>query len=236
MERLRDTTSTGLSRSGIRAIAMVLMALGIVGRSIFQNRLLGLATISLVLQCMEACGVPLFAFLLVEGFQHTSNLKNYVLRVAGVAVLSELPYNLAMSGKLWDTGTRNPVFAMVVGLIMLYMYQYYSEKTVTNALIKALVTVAALIWPVMLSIDFGVCLVILVCVLWAFRRKPLYRNIAGATASVVCSLTSPFFLAAPMSFLVIHFSNGEIGNENRKVNYLAYPVLLLVIGLLAKFI
>ena len=38
-----------------------------------------------------------------------------------------------------------------------------------------------------------------------------------------------------IGFLAIHFYNGEEGNSSRLVNYLFYPVTLLVIGLIAKF-
>ena len=258
MERLRENRSSGITGNAVRAIAMLLLVMGIVGRSVLQNRLLGLgvlsmeelltamqnsestmtiATVSLVFQAMEACAAPLFAFLLVEGFQHTSSLKKYVLRVLGVAVLSELPYNLAMSGKLLDLSSRNPVFAMALGLVVLYLYRYYGEKCFRNTMVKLLVFVVALIWPVMLKIDGGICLVFLVSVIWGFRKKPLYRNLAGATATMVCSLVSPFYLAAPMSFLIVHFYNGEPGENNRLVTYLAYPaVLLLVFALGAALI
>ncbi len=253
MERLREQRTSGVNGSFIRAIAMVLLAMGVVGRGLIQSHLLGmgtvtgeellqtmqnsstamiLATVSLVFQAMEACAAPLFVFLLVEGFRHTSSLKNYVLRVLGLAVLCEIPYNLAMSGKLLDFGSRNPVFGLVVGLVVLYMYRFYQAKSFRNLLIKALVTVAALIWPLMLKVDSGICLVFLVCVMWAFRKIANFRHLAGATSAMACSLISPFYLAAPMSFLVLHFHNGEQGDSNRMVNYLAYPVILLAVAAL----
>ena len=43
-------------------------------------------------------------------------------------------------------------------------------------------------------------------------------------------------LAAAMGFLAIHFYNGEPGEGNRVVNYLFYPVCLLVIGLAAMYV
>ncbi len=38
---------------------------------------------------------PIFAFLIVEGFYHTSNVRNYLMRLGAFAVLSEIPYDLA---------------------------------------------------------------------------------------------------------------------------------------------
>lgn len=253
MERLSNTKSSGLNGNGLRTWGLIFLAAGIFGRSVLQNRVLGIgqvngqqllevmnsnmmaATLALVLQAVETCALPIFALLLVEGFQHTSSYKNYLLRVAGLAVLSELPYNLAMGGNLIDLGSRNPVFGMVLGLIVLHFYQRYSEKGVQNTFIKLAVTLAAMVWAYMLQIEEGICLSLVVGVLWALRKKPLYRNFIGATAVVVCSLLSPFYLAAPMGFMVIHFYNGERGESSRLVSYLAYPAVLLVIGIAAQF-
>lgn len=244
----------GLSRRGLRLWGMLFLTAGIVGRSIFQKELLGLgrvsgqellelmgssenamvyATLALILQAVETCAVPIFAFLLLDGFQHTSAFPKYLLKVTGAALLCEIPYNLAMSGSLLDTGSRNPMLGLVVGLILLYLYNYYGGKSPRNVLIKILVAIAALLWVSMLRVEFGVGMVIILCVLWVFRKNQMFRNLAGVTASIVCTLSSPFFLAAPMGFMVIHFYNGEPGTEGKVVKYLVYPILLLVIGLAA---
>ena len=257
METVQTTRSSGIRSNALHAWGMLFTAIGIMGQCILQNHLLGLgqvstqslleamrssentmwiATAALVMQALETCGVPIFAFALVEGYQHTSSYKNYILRVLGLAVLSELPYNFAMCGQILDSSSQNPVFGLVLGLIVLYWYDKYSEKSVKNVLLKALIMFAALLWPQMLHIRFGSCVVLIVAVLWAFRKKPNLRSIAGAVSSVVCTIFSPFFLAAPMGFLVVHFYNGEKGEDNRIVNYMAYPALLLVIGLIGMMI
>lgn len=256
MERIRDTKSSGLTGGALHTWGMLFLAVGIVGKSILQNRLLGVgqvsvqqlleamqssdtvmiyATAALVMQALETCAVPIFAFLLVEGVQHTANFRNYFLRIAGLAVLSEIPYHLAMSGKVLDLSARNPVFGLVMALAMVFFYRRYPEKTVPHLLIRLVVTVSAILWCSMLSINAGGCLVFLVAVIWMFRQKPMMRGIAAATASLVCSLTSMFYMAAPMGVLTIHFYNGEKGEQNRVVSYLAYPVLLLAAWLIGTF-
>lgn len=254
MERLADTKPNGINGSTLRTWGLVFLAAGILGRSILQNQILGIgqlnaqqllevmetnmavATAALALQAVETCAVPIFAFLLVEGFQHTSNFRNYLIRILVLALICELPYNLAIGGKLLDMSSRNPVFGLALGLILLNFYKRFSEKGMQNTFIKLAVTVAALIWTDMLQIQEGFCLILVTAVLWAFRKKPLYRNIAGATAVIICTLVSPFYLAAPMGFLAVHSYNGEKGETSRAVTYLAYPAMLLVIGIAAQFI
>lgn len=257
MERINTPRPTGMDRRGLRLWGMLLLMLGIVSRGILQNRYLGMseasnmqmlesllstdtgmaiATVSLVVQALETMATPLFCFLLVEGTQRTGNFMKYFARVLGVAVLSEVPYNLAMSGKVLDLSTRNPVFGLVLAMIMLLLYQRFSKPGFVNVLLKILFTLCALLWGQILQVHDGACAVVLVAALWLLRKKPLYRNIFGCTASFACCIFNPFYMVSPMSFLMLHFYNGEQGEENRLFNYLFYPVVLLAVGLAGMFL
>lgn len=252
----QPSRSGGINGNGLRTWGFLFVLLGITGQCILQNRLLGLnsldpqdilavldaapanmgiATAALVCKAFQTCAAPLFTFLLVEGFLHTSSVKNYLLRVIGVAVLSEIPYNLAMSEKWFDLSGRNPVFGMALCLILLILYSRYQEKGFRNLMIKAAFTVAAIVWMKMLSIEDGACLVVLTATFWGFRGKPHFRNMAGLGAAGFCAAFSLFYLASPMSVMALHFYNGEPGNRNRLFNYLSYPLILLCFGLAVKF-
>lgn len=251
MERLNERKTGGLTTHGLRMWGLFFMAAGIIGRGILQNRLLGVgkltpmelfaamdqseammvATAALILQILETCAVPLFAFLLVEGFQRTKDVKNYFIRILGVALVSEIPYNLLMSGKVLDMSSRNPSFGLVLGMLVLFFYSHYDGRSFGHVVAKIVAALAALLWGMMLQLDpNGVCLTLVVCVLWIFRKKELYRNFAGAIATVACCMVSPLFIAAPMGFLVVHFYNGGRGKDAdtpHAVRCLTYPLLLL---------
>lgn len=246
MERLgRQKKTYEINGNALRAFGLLFLAAGVISRGIIQNHILGLGnatgaqmieimgaseanmtmvTVALILQATETCAVPIFALMVVEGFCHTSDFKAYMVRVLKLGVLAEIPYNLLMGSPL---NTRNPVFGVAFALLLLYFYQTYAQKGMKNTLIKAVVTVAAVVWCEMLSIEFGAALVLVTAGFWPRREKPMYRNLMGATMSFVCTVISPFFMASPMSFLLIHFYNGEKSTNSRKLNYLAYPVMLL---------
>ena len=259
MRTLSNNQPKGLSRHSIRLWGTLFLIAGAVGHAIIMNGLLGMEGMSseefgamlgsdsqnltlgvaaFVLQLLSACAIPIFTFLLVDGFQRTSIVKNYVLRIAGVALLSEIPYNLAVSGVWFDLNTRNPMVAMTLAAAMLFFYQYYSGKAVKNVLNRAMVLVLGVVWVAMLRIDHGVAIVGMTTTLWALRKNHSLQVFLGCAMMFVLSAFpsfSPTYWLAPIVFLTVHFYNEEQGDENRLVNYLSYPVILLVCGLISKY-
>ena len=256
MERLNDrrvVEPSGITANGIRMWGLFLLAASVIGRSIIQYRIFGvgavtgeellaimeqdqkmmyLAAISVILQACEACAAAIFSFLMVEGVLKTSDMKAYVLRVAGVAVLSEIPYNLAFSGKWIDLSGRNPVFGLLIGLVMLWFYKSYPGFKGTSLMYKLAATFGAYLWCSVLNVSNGVCVLIIGLTLWAFQKKPQFRVYAGAVAAVLCSVISPVYLIAPVACLLLHSYNGEKGEQNRIFNYLSYPVVLIAVTLI----
>lgn len=240
----------GISRQGLRLWGLLFVIVGAAGQSILQNGLLGvaglsqeellalmehsesatIAAVAVVLQFVMAAAVPIFAFMLADGFVRTSSAKNYLLRVAGVAVLSEIPFNLAMSGMWLDLNSRNPVLGMALALVVLFFFQYYGGKDLKNVLIKVLVFAIAFVWVEMLRIQDGAAILLMSVVLYLLRNKRSLQVLGGCVAMFVCTIFSVFYIVAPITFLIVHFYNDEPGEGNRVANYLAYPVLMLIIG------
>ena len=63
------------------------------------------------LTCIGRLTFPIYAFMIVEGYFHTKNLKKYVYRLLLFAVLSEIPFNLAMGSRGFFSKKQN--FVMV---------------------------------------------------------------------------------------------------------------------------
>lgn len=257
MERLGETKSNGFTAASLRIWGILLVLAGIIGRCILQNTLLGIngangqqmlavlsadpnamsiAAVALVLQGLEACALPIFALLLAEGFARTKNWFKYLQRVTLVAVLSEAPYDLAMNGSLWDMSAQNPCIALVLSIVLLYLYSRFSEPTAVHRLLKLLILIAAIIWCEMLQVDHGTPLVILVAVFYLMRNRTNLRGLAGAGISMACTIISPFYLTSSMGCLLAHLYNGEKGESNRIINYLAYPILLTSVWLASNYI
>ena len=255
-ERLNQQKSSGLSGRMLKIWGLAFLAVGAAGQALLQNKLLGIgslstaqllaamqqnqtvmlyATLALVLQTAQTCAVPMFAFLLVERFRTVEKPLVYLGWLLGAAAISEVPYNMVMSGKLLQTGSLNPMFTMALCAVMLWFYRMFPGKALKDKGIKVLVTASAILWTLMLGMEFGPCAVLLSSIIWGLGHKPVVRNLVGAVAAILSSVLSPFFVASPMGFLAVHLYNGEL-EEHKFTNYLAYPAILLVIVCVANLI
>ena len=251
-----NQTRNGTDAASLRKWAMVFLAIGVIGRVIIRNGMLGLDSLNgaelmavldndgamavagaaILCGILETCAVPLFAFLMVEGFLRTSGFEKYLLRVLAAAAITELPYNLAMGGTLLDTTSRNPVFGMAISLVMLFFWGRYSEKSLKNTLMKLLIFVAAFLWCLMLHIDQGICIVVFVTSLWVVREKSNFRALTAFAGAMICTIFDVFYIGACLSCIMLHRYNEERGDQNRIVNYAFYPVVLLIFGIAVKFL
>lgn len=246
----REEEPTGIDRNKLRLWGLVIIALGVLSRGILQNRVLGVnsggseqllevlsmsggmtaAAVALALQAVESCAVPVFALLLTDGFRRTGSVKRYFLRVAGTAVLSEIPYNFAMSGRLLDMSSRNPMFGLVLSMAALYFYRQYAENSFQNVLVKAFVCMAAVLWALILRVQYGASMVLIVSTLWFLWDRKVLKLLMASAVAICCCIGDPLFMFAPFGFLLTHFYNGEEGLSIRWLQYLMYPILLLLIG------
>ena len=243
----------GRDAASIRKWAMIFLTVGIIGQGIIQNQLLNMNSVSgdellaamehspmvmplltaaLVCKVVETCAAPLFAFLLVEGFQRTRSFEKYLLRVGAVAVISELPYNLAYGGKLFELSSRNPVFGLFICMVMLFFYARYEDKGLKNTAMKALITVAAFLWCLMLHIDQGICLVIMTAILWYARSRSNGRSVLGFCGAMFCTLFDMYYIGSGLACIMLHRYNEERGEQNEKLNYAFYPAVLLIVGII----
>jgi hypothetical protein len=75
------------------------------------------------LTCLGRLAFPIFAFLLVEGYFHTKNLKKYMLRLLIGAIVSELPFDLAFYGRWFYPGHQNVLWTFLIALFLVHCNQ-----------------------------------------------------------------------------------------------------------------
>ena len=71
---------------------------------------------------------PIFAFMTVEGFFHTKNLKKYMKRMFLFALLSEIPFNLMSGGSFINPFHQNVLWSFLLGLFLMHLNEKAKAK------------------------------------------------------------------------------------------------------------
>lgn len=174
---------------------------------------------------------PLFCFLLVQGFIHTSNLSRYSLRLFLFALLSEIPYDLAFSKQWFDWQSQNVFFTLLIGLLVITALKRYQGRSIKNYLISSVFILCGIFSAEWLYTDYGGWIgVLLIVVLYVFRNHNLVKCVFGGAVILQNSL---FGL---MAFPLIYFYNGQRGRQMKYFFYWFYPVHLLLLTAIQQFI
>ncbi len=152
----RKAEKKGISGSTIKIIAVAAMLIDHIGAVIMARQLMaeGLGSIFtsndaakvmawlmdhallyygyIGIRAIGRLGFPIFCFLLVEGFQKTKNVRKYVLRMGLFALISEIPFNLAVTGKVMEFGYQNVYFTLFLGLFTLCAYEFLARYRQTG--------------------------------------------------------------------------------------------------------
>ena len=196
-----------------------------------DSRLMTLAGIGSIMQLIGGMAIPVFAFLLVEGFRNTSDYKKYLLTMIITALVSEIPYDLAICGKVWNLSSQNAMITMCICLIMLKCMELFSNSSgFAGSMVRILIMIAAIVWVSIFRAEYGLCMVLLVTVFYVFDTKNVLKTVLGCIISLM-------YVTGPIAFYGIWCYNGERKDRiNKYVYYAFYPLHLLVLGVIAKFV
>ncbi|MBS6195986.1 MAG: conjugal transfer protein TraX [Clostridiales bacterium] len=230
-----------LSGSTLKILAIIAMAVDHFAASIiYYGILLPAAPISpqtpvwiwyQVYQIMRFIGriaFPIFCFLLVEGFLHTSDRKRYGLRLFLFALISELPFDLAVfNSPLYPDG-QNVFFTLLIGLLVIWGMEKADFSKYSFPLHMICIAAGSLAaW--LLKTDYDYKGIILIAILYFFRSHPVLRTVAGC-------LSLYWEAPACLAFIPLNLYNGKRGISLKYFFYLFYPVHLLLYALLLKLL
>lgn len=180
---------------------------------------------------------PIMAFLLVEGYRHTSNLKRYASRLLVFALVSQVPYSLFLAPT-----TLNVLFTLLIGLGMLHLYDTMGGRGGFWLAAGALTVLSAVC-------DWGIIgpLMILMMRAIADRRQrvvlPLLVPILGTGLPALSDYTNGFdltllpFVLYPLvgctaAIPLLLAYNGLRGRPMKWLFYAYYPAHIAVLGLI----
>lgn len=187
----------------------------------------------------------LFAFMASEGFGHTHSKEKYLLRLGVFALISEIPFDLAINGVFLETGGQNVYFTLFLGVLALYLTDKFRGRLVLQIFSVLLCCAAA----VFLMTDYMLMGVLLIVTFYLFRKSFRLKFLAGSIViyfgTVALYIVTYWGMGFPirlyfegavlemfglLAFIPIYFYSGEKGKQLPKAcYYLFYPLHLLLL-------
>ncbi|WP_374125052.1 TraX family protein [Leptotrichia hongkongensis] len=190
--------------------------------------------VSDVFDILGRVAFPLFMFFLVEGFFKTGNRFKYLLNLIVFGIISEIPFDLFQSAVLFQPNSNNVMFTLALALVMIWVIDELKVR-------KSYIIPPVLWFPVSIIIVITTCLlsmiwgldyeyhgILIAYFFYIFRNNPILSIIGG----YLSIFKTPWAL---LGFGLTLTYNGKRGKQNKILNYLFYPVHLLILGLLRLY-
>lgn len=175
---------------------------------------------------------PIYCYLLVEGFLHTTDVKKYLTRLGLFALLSEIPFDLAITGKVLEFGHQNVFFTLFLGLVSIWVVDFIQKKRLPMTGYVVVFICLCTAW--MMHTDYAYTGVLVIIVMYLLRRKKVLAFLAG------CGLLLLFYgtgeLPALVGIIFVALYNGRRGLNLKYFFYLFYPVHLALLAIVREII
>ena len=125
-----------MSSFTLRALALLSMFADHAGLALFPR--IG------AFRCVGRLAFPLYCFLLVQGYIHTRDLRAYARRLLLLAILSEIPFDLLIFGRVSCLVEQNVLFSLLLGLAAVWAVNRFEDQPVQAALGTLLLLLASM--------------------------------------------------------------------------------------------
>lgn len=193
-----------------------------------------------VLRGIGRMAFPLYCFLLVEGFYHTRNRAKYALRLFVFALISEIPFDMALRQSLFDSSHNNVFFTLLIGLISMWgihvvqTYEREKEWIILRILFILVIVFYGCIVAELLHTDYGAAGVIAILLMYLFYEK---RELGfGLMVLSLGFLSDVSEFGALFMLPFIDAYNGTRGRQMKYFFYWFYPVHLLILGVICMLL
>ena len=206
------------------------------------------------LTCIGRLAFPIFAFMIVEGYFRTRNLKKYVLRLLIFAVISEIPFNLAMGSSVIYPLHQNVLWSFLISIALMHWNEKTRQKhkLPLQILVGVLSVIVGYLLGILTFSDFYGEGVLTVLVFYFFHGRKWWcylgqlaclwyinMEMLGGLSYEIPIGGDVFFLPrqgfALLALIPIWLYRGKQGYHSKALQYTYYafyPAHLLILGLL----
>ena len=235
-----------ISSAGLHVIAMVLMLMDHMWATVFTNA--GWLT------AVGRLAFPIFAFMIVEGYTHTRNLKKYVFRLFGFALIAEIPFNLMVGNSVIYYVHQNVLWTFLIGIGLIHINELArkKEKLWLTVLTMVLTTLLGFVLGFATFVDYNAAGVLTVLAFYFFRGRKwwCYLGQLAALYYINVELLQGLFFEvelfghkfeivqqglALLSLAFIWLYKGRQGKKSKAFQYFCYafyPAHMLILWLI----
>lgn len=185
--------------------------------------------------------MPLFAFLIYQGFKNTKNIDKYILRVLKCAVITQaiciflgiFLNKIRYDSNIYFYEELNILFPFTISLIFLKVLDYLIKNKKKRAIdIISGITVLLLLisFFVIADIEYSVVPLLLIVGIYLFNNILKNNNILKVLIIITVSISLIFFSRYfELVYLIVILLadilyNGKKGYKSNKAFYLIYPI------------
>ena len=253
--RTQSTNVTGSGKMDLSAAALHILAMTFM---LMDHLWATLLPAQEWLTCVGRIAFPIFAFMAVEGYFHTHNLKKYLLRMLIFAVISEVPFDLMYGGTWFYPVHQNVIWTLMMGLAGIHLMETVRKKksTFVYILVSAIVVILGGLLGTLSMVDYYGIGVLTVFIFYFFRGRKWWCLLGQMLAlywvnvELLGGLMYPIRLfgmefelcqqgLALLALLPIWLYRGRQGYHSKPFQYFCYafyPMHMLVIVLVLNFI
>lgn len=251
----QNTNVTGSGKMDLSAAALHILAMAFM---LMDHLWATLLPAQEWLTCVGRIAFPIFAFMAVEGYFHTHNLKKYLLRMLIFAVISEVPFDLMYGGTWFYPVHQNVIWTLMMGLVGIHLMETVRKKksTFVYILVSAIVVILGGLLGTLSMVDYYGMGVLTVFIFYFFRGRKWWCLLGQMLAlywvnvELLGGLMYPIRLfgmefelcqqgLALLALLPIWLYRGRQGYHSKPFQYFCYafyPSHMLVIVLVLNFI
>lgn len=209
------------------------------------------------LTCIGRIAFPIFAFMTVEGFFKTKNLKKYAGRLFLFALISEIPFDLMVSGGIFYPYHQNVLWTFLMGIGLMWINEKAKEKSVLIRIIAAAGSlILGFVAGILFMADYHYGGIFMILVFYFFRERKWQNFIAQLVLMIYINaevLAGYYFTAeifgtefeiarqglAVLALIPIWLYRGKQGCYNKAIKavyYWFYPVHLFVLWAIREIV
>lgn len=215
-----------MSSFALKILGIILMTVDHIGLMFVEQ--------DYIFRAIGRIAFPIFAFQITQGFKHTKNKENYILKLLIFTIISQLPYWLFLKTAIPTIPfSLNVGGTLTLGALCLYVIEKIQYLPLRVILVPLLILIGFFI-----PIDYGWFGITMIVLFYLFENNVVLLSTSLFFIVIIYCITrlSIFELPVLLALLPIFAYNQKQGPKVKYLFYIFYPLHLLILTVIKLLI